>query len=191
MTLPFVFASTSYNRLRTFFRFRKTASGTLLLFTMLFDVGGVTSFRKYGHKTCHQGRCHPRFHTVISTFTSVVKWPVPTAPSTPHGGAWNQAAGLFATKTPAFTTQEGNPRSQGAFCLFSFAHAVAGRADSRRHAKTMIRRKAEVVFLEQNFKSQTISRGSRNFFNIHVTEGSKESEGSNADAFSLLRTKEL
>ena len=58
----FFFALTTYKWSRAFSRLRKTAAGTLLLFAMLFDVGGATSFRKYGHKTCHQGRCHPRFH---------------------------------------------------------------------------------------------------------------------------------
>ena len=57
----FVFALITCNRSRTFSRLRKTASAALLLFMMLFDVGGLISFRKYGHKTCHQGRRHPSF----------------------------------------------------------------------------------------------------------------------------------
>jgi len=56
---------------------------------MLFDVGGVNSFRVSGQKSGHQERCHSCFRTVImatSISTVVVEWRFPVAPWTPHGG---------------------------------------------------------------------------------------------------------
>src|ERR1700731_1439464 len=44
------------------------------------------------------------------------------APSMPHGGFRNEAAGFLATKTPAFTTQEGNPRKLRNIRLSHIAH---------------------------------------------------------------------
>ena len=46
------------------------------------------------------------------------------APSTPQRGAKNKAAGLFATKTPAFTTQTANPKRLGNACLSNSAHLL-------------------------------------------------------------------
>jgi hypothetical protein len=44
------------------------------------------------------------------------------APSMPNRGFRNEAAGLFATKTPAFTTQEANPRKLRDIRLSHIAH---------------------------------------------------------------------
>jgi hypothetical protein len=46
----------------------------------------------------------------------------PMAPSMPNRGFRNEAAGLFATKTPAFTTQEANPRKLRDIRLSHIAH---------------------------------------------------------------------
>jgi hypothetical protein len=54
----FVFVVITCNSIRMAFRFWRTASGTLLVPVMHFDVGRATSFRKSGRKTCHR---HPRF----------------------------------------------------------------------------------------------------------------------------------
>jgi hypothetical protein len=40
----------------------------------------------------------------------------------PHGGFRNEAAGFFATKTPAFTTQDGNSRKLTDIRLSRIAH---------------------------------------------------------------------
>ena len=104
---------------------KTTASGFLLLFALLFDVAGASSFRLSNRKTRRQELCHPSFPPVIvsaSISTVVAEWRFPVAPRTPHRGAWNEAAGRFATKTPAFTTQDANPKRRIHFCLFTFVH---------------------------------------------------------------------
>jgi hypothetical protein len=54
--------------------------------------------------------------------TVVVKMAFPVASSTSQEGAKNEAAGLFATKTPAFTTQDGNPKRLIDIWLSNIAH---------------------------------------------------------------------
>jgi hypothetical protein len=106
---------------------QKTASGVLLLFALLFDVGGANSFRLSSHKTRHQERRHACFPAVIVSAgisTVVAEWRFPWSPRTPYRGAWNEAAGRFATKTPAFTTQDGNAKSRTNICLFTFVHLL-------------------------------------------------------------------
>jgi hypothetical protein len=42
----------AYDKSRTFSRLTQTNFGSFEVIAMLFDVGGVSSFRKYGHKIC-------------------------------------------------------------------------------------------------------------------------------------------
>jgi hypothetical protein len=104
-----IFTLIAYGWVKTFYRHQKTASGSLLLLATLFEVGGVSSFRVSGHNPAHQEPRHPFFvqcgheHPYLPTVVAV--WRFPVVPWTPHVGGQNEAAGLFATKTPAFPTQ--------------------------------------------------------------------------------------
>jgi hypothetical protein len=49
----------------------------------------------------------------------------PLAPAAPQGGGQNEAHELLATKTPAFTTQDGDTRRLRNICLFKIAQHFA------------------------------------------------------------------
>ncbi len=123
-----IFTLILHDWVKILYRLTKTVSSSPLLFAMIFDVGGATSFRVSSHKTCHQERRHPCFscsdqqkHPYLYCSRRMT---LPVAPLAPRRGTRNEAAGLFATKTPAFTTQNANPRRLINIRLSHIAHPL-------------------------------------------------------------------